>query len=186
MSPIKDSIIGNLKVGPVSTSFQEEEWERDGRPIAAAHEIEQSIIAMGDQFQLNYIHSLLLSPSVVLSPAAGKVLLILERCSDNYVFLMVNLSSHCLGIFNGNVGSSAALKALQGWSLFLFSKLVCQAQMFTWDIYIDSMAQDLQIEINNMPIKHWCEFLTLGENTLPLLLQAKISRKTCRLERVML
>lgn len=86
MSPIKDSIVGNLKDGPFSTSFQEEEWEGHDRPIAAAHEIEQSIIAMGDQFQLNYIHSLLLSPSVELSLAAGKVLLILERCWDNYVF----------------------------------------------------------------------------------------------------
>lgn len=54
--------------------------ERDDRPITAEHEIEQSIIAMGDQFQLNYIHSLLILPSVVLSQAAGKVLLILERC----------------------------------------------------------------------------------------------------------
>lgn len=31
---------------------------------------------MGDQFQLNYIHSLLLVPSVVLNLAALKVLLI--------------------------------------------------------------------------------------------------------------
>lgn len=35
---------------------------------------------MGDQFQLNYIHSPLLVPSVVLNQAAVKVLLIFERC----------------------------------------------------------------------------------------------------------
>lgn len=42
--------------------------------------------------------------------------------------------------------------------------------MFTWDIHIDILAQYLQIEINNMPIKYWCEFLTL--------------RKTCYLSYV--
>lgn len=60
--------------------FQEEKRGRDDRPITAAPGTQQSIIAMGDQFQLNYIHSLLLLPSVVLSQAAGKVLLISERC----------------------------------------------------------------------------------------------------------
>lgn len=50
--------------------------ERFDRPITAEHQIEQSIIAMGDQFQLNYIHSLLLVLSVVLNLAALKVLLI--------------------------------------------------------------------------------------------------------------
>lgn len=35
---------------------------------------------MGDQFQLNYIHSLLLVPSVVLNRAPVKVLLRFERC----------------------------------------------------------------------------------------------------------
>lgn len=46
-------------MGPCSSSFQEKERESD-RPITAEHQIEQSIIAMGDQFQRNYIHSLLL------------------------------------------------------------------------------------------------------------------------------
>lgn len=35
---------------------------------------------MGDQFQLNYIHSLLLVPSVVLNQAPVKVLISFERC----------------------------------------------------------------------------------------------------------
>ncbi|TNN70842.1 hypothetical protein EYF80_018976 [Liparis tanakae] len=59
--------------------MQKRRNERADRPITAEQETEQSIIAMGDQFRLNYIHSPLLVPSVVLSRAAVEVPLIFKK-----------------------------------------------------------------------------------------------------------
>lgn len=73
MSSIKDLMVGNLIDGPLFNLFS-----REGMREMIAQSLQS--IAMGDQFQLNYIHSLLLVPSVVLSQTAVKVLLILERC----------------------------------------------------------------------------------------------------------
>lgn len=72
MSLIRDLMVDSL----IDVPLFKRKRERLDHPIAAEHQIEQSIIAMGDQFQLNYIHSLLLVPSVVLNLAALKVLLI--------------------------------------------------------------------------------------------------------------
>lgn len=72
MSLIRDLMVDSL----IDVPLFKRKRERLDRPITAEHQIEQSIIAMGDQFQLNYIHSLLLVPSVVLNLAAVKVLLI--------------------------------------------------------------------------------------------------------------
>lgn len=65
---------------PIDGPLFKRRKQRGDGPITAQHLIEQSVIAMGDPFQLNYLRSPLLLPSVVLQQAAAKLLLIFQRC----------------------------------------------------------------------------------------------------------
>lgn len=86
---IKDLMVGDLIDEPL---FRRRNERADG-PIAAEHQIEQSITAMGDQFQLNYMHSPLLLPLCSAQPSRCESSSHLPKDVEIIIFLASKLKA---------------------------------------------------------------------------------------------